>query len=70
MKMKAQLGKQLPNLVGKNVNIKEHVIGKIIEYDIESGLATIEIDDDLCSNIGWDSFAGHDIGISSRAKLD
>ena len=70
MKMKAQLGKQLPNLVGKNVNIKEHVIGKIIEYDIESGLATIEIDDDLCSNIDWDPFAGHDIGISSRAKLD
>jgi hypothetical protein len=69
MKLKAQLGKQLSNLVGKNVNIKETVIGKVTEYDMKSGLATIEIDD-LCTNIGWDPIAGHDIGISSRAKLD
>jgi hypothetical protein len=70
MKLKTQLGKQLSNLVGKNVNIKETVIGKVTEYDMESGLATIEIDDDLCTNIGWNPIVGQNIGISSRVKLD
>jgi hypothetical protein len=37
---------------------------------MESGLATIEIDDDLCTNIGWNPIVGQNIGISSRVKLD
>jgi len=45
MKMTVQLEKNLLNLVGKNVNVKETVVGKVIEYDNETGLATVEIDD-------------------------
>jgi len=68
MKMTAQLEKHLPNIVDKNVNMKETIVGKVTEYDMETGLATFEIDDDLCTNIEWNPFAGHDIGISSRIK--
>ena len=70
MKMTVQLEKQLPNLVGKNVNVKETIVGKVTEYDIETGLATVEIDDDSYSKIGWDPIAGHHIGISSRSKSE
>lgn len=70
MKIKVQLEKQLPDLVGKNVNVKETVIGKIIEYNIETGMATVQIDDDSYSKIGWNPIAGHNIGISSRAKSE
>ena len=70
MKMTVQLEKQLPNLVGKNVNVKEAVVGKVTEYDIETGLATVEIDDDSYSKIGWNPIAGHHIGISSRGKSE
>lgn len=70
MKMKVQLEKQLPNLVGKNVNVKETVVGKVTEYDIETGLATVEIDDNSYSIIGWNPIAGHNIGIRSRAKSE
>lgn len=69
MKMKIQLEKQLPNLVGKTVSVKETVVGKVTEYDIETGLSTIEIEDDLYSKIGWNPIAGHHISISSRGKL-
>jgi hypothetical protein len=48
--------------------MKETIVGKVTEYDMETGLATFEIDDDLCTNIEWNPFAGHDIGISSRIK--
>ena len=68
MKMKVQLEKRLPNLVGKNVNVKEKVVGKVTEYDMETGLATVEIDDNSYSKIGWNPIAGHNIGISSRTK--
>ena len=68
MKMKVQLEKQLPNLVGKDVNIKETVVGKITEYDVETGMATVEIDDNSYSKIGWNPIAGHNIGIGSRTK--
>ena len=68
MKMTVQLEKQLPNLVGKNVNVIETVVGKVTEYDIETGLATVEIDDVSYSKIGWSPIAGHNIGISSRVK--
>jgi hypothetical protein len=67
MKMKVQLEKQLPDLVGKNVNIKETVVGKVTEYDIETGMATVEIDDNSYSKIVWNPIAGHNIEISSRA---
>ena len=70
MKMTVQLEKQLPNIIGKNVNVKETVVGKVTEYDIETGLATVEIDDDSYSKIGWNPIAGHNIGISSRAKSE
>lgn len=70
MKMTVQLEKQLPNLVGKNVNVKETVVGKVMEYDIETGLATVEIDDVSYSKIGWIPIAGHNIGISSRVKSE
>lgn len=70
MKMTVQLEKQLPNLVGKNVNVKETVVGKVTEYDIETGLATVEIDGDSYSKIGWNPIAGNNIGISSRAKSE
>ena len=70
--IKVQLEKNLPNLIGKEVNVKETVVGKVIEYDIGSGLATLEIDDDLekilCSKLDWNPIAGHNIGISSRNK--
>ena len=69
MKMTVKLEKNLPNLVGKNVNVKETVVGKVTEYDIETGLATVEIDDDSYSKIGWNPIAGHNIGINSRGKL-
>ena len=70
MKMKVQLEKQLPNLVGKNVNIKETLVGKVTEYYMETGLATVEIDDDSYSKIGWNPIAGHNIGISSRGESE
>ena len=70
MKMTVKLEKNLPNLVGKNVNVKETVVGKVTEYDIETGLATVEIDDDSYSKIGWNPIAGHHIGISSRGKSE
>lgn len=69
MKMTVQLEKHLPNLVGKNVNVKEKVVGKVTEYDTETGLASVEIDDDSYSKIGWNPIAGH-IGISSRGKSE
>lgn len=43
--IKAQLNKQLPDLIGKNVTLKENTIGKVIKYDKETGLSTIEVDD-------------------------
>ena len=70
MKMTVQLEKQLPNLVGKNVNVKEKVVGKVTEYDTETGLAYVEIDDDSYSKIDWNPIAGHHIGISSRGKSE
>lgn len=70
MKMKVQLEKHLPNLVGKNVNVKKTVVGKVTEYDIKTGLATVEIDDDLYSKIGWNPISGHHIGIISRGKSE
>ena len=70
MKMKVQLEKHLPNVVGKNVNVNETVVGKVTEYDIETGLATVDIDDDSYSRIGWNLIAGHDIGISSKVKSE
>jgi hypothetical protein len=69
MILKAQLEKQLPNLVGKDVNIKENVVGKVTEYDTKTGMATVVIDDELYSKIGWNPIVGHNIGISSRSKL-
>ena len=68
--MTVQLKKQLPNVVGKNVNVKETIVGKVTEYDMETSLATVEIDDDSYSKIGWNPIAGHNIGISSRAKSE
>lgn len=68
MKMTVQLENQLPNLIGKNVIVKEMIVGKVTEYDIETGLVTVEIDDDSCSKIGFSPIAGHIIGISSRSK--
>lgn len=68
--MTVQLEKNLLNLVGKNVNVKETVVGKVIEYDNETGLATVEIDDGSYSKIGWNPIAGHNIGISSRVKSE
>jgi hypothetical protein len=70
MKMTVQLEKQLVNIVGKNVNVKETVVGKVTEYDMETGLATVEIDDDSYSKIGWNPISGHNIGISSRDKSE
>ena len=70
MKMTVKLEKNLPNLVGKNVNVKETVVGKVTEYDIETGLAIVEMDDDSYSKIGWNPIAGHHIGISSRDKSE
>ncbi len=70
MKMTVQLEKQLPNVIGKNVNAKETVVGKVTEYDMETGLVTVEVDDDSYSKIGWNPIAGHNIGISSRAKSE
>ena len=70
MKMKVQLEKQLPDVVCKNENVKETVVGKVTEYDIETGMATVEIDDNSYSKIGWNPIAGHNIGISSRAKSE
>lgn len=69
MKMTVKLEKNLPNLVGKNVNVKETVVGKVTEYDIETGLATVEIDDDSYSKIGWNPIEEHHIGISSRGQI-
>ena len=70
MKITVQLEKKLPNLVGKNVNVKETIVGKVTEYDMETGLATVEIDDDSYSKIELNPIAGHNIGISSRAKSE
>jgi hypothetical protein len=70
MKMTIQLEKQLPNLIGTNVNVKETVVGKVTEYDNETGLATVEVDDDSYSKIGWSPIAGHNIGISSRGESE
>ncbi len=66
--MKVQLEKHLLDLIGKKVNVKETIIGKIIEYDIETGMTTIEIDDNSYSKINWNPIAGNNIGISSRTK--
>lgn len=68
--MKIQLEKQLVNVVGKNVNVKETIVGKVTEYDKETGLTTVEIDDDSYYKIGWNPIAGNNIGISSRATRD
>lgn len=70
MKMKIQLEKQLVNVVGKNVNVKETIVGKVTEYDKETGLTTVEIDDDSYYKIGWNPISGNNIGISSRATRD
>jgi len=66
MKMKVQLEKQLPNIIGKNVNIKETIVGKVIEYDVETGMTTIVIDDNSFSKIDWNPIVGHQVGISSK----
>jgi len=70
MKMTIQLEKQLPILIGTNVNVKETVVGKVTEYDNETGLATVDVDDDSYSKIGWSPIAGHNIGISSRGESE
>lgn len=43
MNIKVQLEKHLPNLIGKPVNGGDGMIGKIIEYDEGSGIATFEM---------------------------
>ena len=70
MKMTVQLKKHLPNVVGINVSVKEIVVGKIIEYNIDTGMTTIEIDDDAYSKIGWNPIVGNNIGIISRDKSE
>lgn len=66
MKIQVQLEKQLTNVIDTNVNVKKNIVGKVIKYDKETGLSTIEMDEKSLSEIGWNPIAGQNIGISSR----
>ena len=43
MEIKVQLDKHLPNLIGKPINCNAIIVGKIIEYDEFSGMASVEM---------------------------
>lgn len=57
-----QLEKNLSEVINKPVNLKDTIIGKIIEYDKETGIAKINIEEIFSSDIMED----YNIGISSR----
>lgn len=51
------------NIIGKDVKTGEKIVGKVTEYDIETGLCAVEI----TSKIDLVTLIGDHIGISNRA---
>jgi hypothetical protein len=67
MEMMAQIEKQLPDVIGKNIFFEEKSVGKVTKYDQKTGLATMEIDDALYHEINLKIINNQYFEISSRA---
>jgi hypothetical protein len=64
MKMSVQLSKGISNDVsGMEVRYNDNVVGEILEYNSENGMATIKLDKEKCDAIGFDPLAGRNIGL-------
>lgn len=66
--MTVNLGKNLSNVIGVEVKLDDDVVGKVIEYNEETGNATIKINEEHSSPV-WKKIAGDYVGlVSSRKK--
>jgi hypothetical protein len=64
MKMSVQLNKYIQNnIIGLEVKFDDNVVGNILEYNHETGMATIKLDKEKCDAIGFNPIAGKNIGL-------
>lgn len=71
MKITMQLEKGLENVIGKPVVIGKdstNVFGEVIEYNPETGEATIEMNEEKLKTIEWIPIAGKNIASLSNRK--
>lgn len=74
MKCNVQLEKgfNIKEIINKPVSAKygfsevRRVIGKIVGYDEITGVAEMEIDYEILSNLEWKPIVGQDVGILSK----
>ena len=64
MHLTVQLEQNLPDMIGKNVSRNEENVGKIVDYNPDSGVAEVEIVDKDLYEITDTKY----VGISSRKK--
>jgi hypothetical protein len=64
MKMTVQLSKGFTNnMSGLEVKVDDKVVGEIIDYNSETGMATINLDEEKCNVIKFNPLAGKNIGL-------
>jgi hypothetical protein len=45
------------------VKFEDNVVGEILDYNPETGMANIKLDKEKCDVIGFDPLAGRNIGL-------
>ena len=71
MKITTQLERGLDNVVGIPVypgNDPKNIYGIIIEYNPETGIAVMELDEEKLKNSKWNPIVGENIGLSSSKR--
>ena len=64
MNVSVQLSKGFQNnIFGMEVKYDDKVVGEILDYNPETGMATIKLDKEKCDAIGFDPLAGRNIGL-------
>lgn len=63
MRIEFNLEKGLQNVIGLPIKVKDNTLGKVIEYDPETGLTIADVE---FNSIQYDPIVGSNIGISSR----
>lgn len=69
MKTTTQFEKHLSNVIGHNVTYNKEIIGKVIDYEPETGSTTIEINDDTFAEIIGNQISTHKL-CYSRKEID
>jgi hypothetical protein len=64
MKMSVQLSKGFKtDMTGLEVKVDDKVVGEVLDYDSETGMANIKLDKEKCDAIGFNPLAGRNIGL-------